>query len=227
MTKQFTLFAFLCLFLALSQNTFAQDANKFDSRDLENLPSFYEKQVKYAAKILHIQDVSLSLTSVADIDIFYDYCVKRMDADWEQRSTFRKFADTQETAFKTHKNKIETNEKNMITETLDDLYKNSGLEHTSKEDMAKAVYAPLKNKRRRAKEVMRRMLIHDMVWHITDCKKALKEMENAEDIAPDLFVENSLNSYFSLLEDADKKTQKTANKLLKSLPKPPKKVKKD
>jgi hypothetical protein len=208
---------FLSLFPLSSAK--AQDADKFDSRDLPHLPAFYEMQVKYAANILKIQDISLSLTSVADIDIFYDYCVKRMDANWEERRKFRDFADTQEQAFIAHKEKIETNEEAMILKILDKLYEKSGLEHTSKEEMIEAVREPLNSDRRRAKEVRRRMLIHDMVWHITDCKKALKDIEGETPPAPDAFVKSSLNSYLSLLEEADDKTQKIADQLLKDLPK--------
>lgn len=212
----FTLIILSLLSFNLAQ---AQDADKFDSRDLPHLPAFYETQVKYAANILKIQDISLSLTSVADVDIFYDYCVKRIDANWEERRKFRNFADTQEQAFIAHKEKIETNEESMILKILDKLYEKSGLEHTSKEEMKEAVREPLNSDRRRAKEVRRRMLIHDMVWHITDCKKALKDMEGETPPAPDAFVKSSLTSYLSLLEEADDKTQKIADQLLKELPK--------
>lgn len=196
----------------------AQDADKFDSRDLKNLPKFYETQITYVKKILNIQDISLSLSSVADVDIYHDYCVKRLDSDRQQNRKFRNYANSQEDSVKDYQKMIDTNEDAMTHEILEKLYENSGLEHTSKDEMIDAVKPPLDKARRRSKEVMRRMLIHDMVWHISDCKRTLQALESETPIPPDAFVKNSIKSYLALLADSDNKTQALADRLLKPLP---------
>lgn len=216
------LVASLLLLIMLSVNptaVSAQSAHHFDNDDLDVLPQFYDLQVSYMNRILDIQDTALSLLSVSDYNIFYDYCEKRLDADWEERRLLRDYAESQKTAVDAYHEKVKANERALIKEVLAQLYKKSGLKATTLEEMSDAILPETRKHRRRAKEVMRRMLMHEMVWHITDCKNALEAVRNGTAEADD-FYKASLESYLSLIAEHDRATKKLAERLMQKAPAP-------
>jgi len=213
----------------------AQSASDFKKADLEKLPRFYEMKIKYIKDIMHIQDVALSLISVSDYNIFYAYCVQRLDADKTQNKHLKNYADQQKTAVDRHHELIRNNETILINAVLKRLYKDSGLEATAFEDVKAAMKPEMTAYRTRAKEIMRRKLMHDMVWGPTQCKAALKSgaaeipkttkptatnTTSQKDENTSSFIETSLFHYVSLLAYGDQKAKDTADHLLQK-PTPP------
>lgn len=219
--------ALLCLALYTNgQSALAQAAHKFHSSELEGLPQYYEAKVPFMKEILNIQDISTSLISVSNPDLFYDYCDERLDANWDEKRKLREFAEYFEQQAIDQHNTIEQNEHRMRTALIQKLHKKSGLEETNAETLAEILDPEINAARRHSREVTRRMLMHEMIWTISDCKKALKIIEEEEEddqtkLKTEAFFKGSINAYLELVREHSSKTNNIAAKLLKE-PKTPK-----
>jgi hypothetical protein len=224
------------IFLLIALPAHAQKSHEFHEDDLEHLPKFYEEKVTYMKKILHIQDLATGLLTSTDPDIFYDYCEERLDADWSERKNLRKYADAQHKIAKPKHDIIERNQKNMSRVLVIQLHKKSGLKATDADELYNALKGEIYKSEKHTTEVKRRMLMHEMLWGISDCKKAIESVkatkvsknEKSADATPEIpteFYKKSLANYVSLVVEQDAASDALIKRLLREPKTPPKPAK--